>query len=74
MGSHGITDKVAIVGMACTKFGERWDVGVDELVLEAAEGAFESAGVARPDLDALLARDGAIRHERAAGGAPAGHP
>ena len=48
MGSHGITDKVAIVGMACTKFGERWDVGVDELVLEAAEGAFDSAGVADP--------------------------
>jgi acetyl-CoA C-acetyltransferase len=52
MGSHGISDKVAIVGMACTKFGERWDVGVDDLVLEAAEGAFESAGVARPDVDA----------------------
>ena len=52
MASHGITDKVAIVGMACTKFGERWDVGTDELVLEAAEGAFESAGVSRPDVDA----------------------
>ncbi len=52
MASHGITDKVAIVGMACTKFGERWDVGVDELVVEAAEGAFASAGVGRRDVDA----------------------
>jgi acetyl-CoA C-acetyltransferase len=52
MGSHGITDKVAIVGMACTKFGERWDSGVDDLVLEAAEGAFDSAGVGRDDVDA----------------------
>jgi acetyl-CoA C-acetyltransferase len=52
MGSHGIKDKVAIVGMACTKFGEHWDLGVDELVLQAAEGAFDSAGVSRADVDA----------------------
>ena len=52
MGSHGIKDKVAIVGMACTKFGELWDLGVDELVLQAAEGAFDSAGVSRADVDA----------------------
>jgi acetyl-CoA C-acetyltransferase len=52
MGSHGIKDKVAIVGMACTKFGEHWDLGVDELVLQAAEGAFDSAGVSRADIDA----------------------
>jgi acetyl-CoA C-acetyltransferase len=52
VGSHGITDKVAIVGMACTKFGEQWGMGTDELVLQAAEGAFDSAGVGRPDVDA----------------------
>jgi len=52
MGSHGITDKVAIVGMACTKFGEHWDLGTDELLLQAAEGAFASAGVGRADVDA----------------------
>src|SRR5579863_9988810 len=52
MGSHGITDKVAIVGMACTKFGEHWGLGTDDLVLQAAEGAFESAGVGRADVDA----------------------
>ncbi len=52
MSSHGIKDKVAIVGMACTKFGEHWDLGVDELVLQAAEGAFDSAGVTRDDIDA----------------------
>ena len=38
MGSHGIKDKVAIVGMACTKFGEHWDLGVDELVLAGGRG------------------------------------
>ncbi|HWD55658.1 MAG TPA: acetyl-CoA acetyltransferase [Acidimicrobiales bacterium] len=52
MAAHGITDKVAIVGMACTKFGERWDLGLDELVVEAAEGAFASAGVGRREVDA----------------------
>ncbi|HEU4979827.1 MAG TPA: hypothetical protein VFT14_01335 [Solirubrobacterales bacterium] len=25
MASHGIKDKLAIVGMGCTKFGERWE-------------------------------------------------
>jgi acetyl-CoA C-acetyltransferase len=52
MGSHGITDRVAIVGMSCTKFGEHWDLGLDDLILQAAEGAFDSAGVGRADVDA----------------------
>ena len=25
--AKGIRDKVAIIGMGCTKFGERWEVG-----------------------------------------------
>jgi acetyl-CoA C-acetyltransferase len=52
MGSHGITDKVAIVGMSCTKFGELWDVGVDELVRESVMGACRSAGIEKHDVDA----------------------
>jgi acetyl-CoA C-acetyltransferase len=52
MGSHGIKDRVAIVGMSCTRFAEHWGKGVDELMVEAAEGAFESAGVGRDDIDA----------------------
>jgi acetyl-CoA C-acetyltransferase len=52
MGSHGIKDRVAIVGMSCTRFTEHWGKGVDELMVEAAEGAFESAGVGRDDIDA----------------------
>ena len=31
----GIKDKVAIIGMGCTQFGERWDVGTPELLAEA---------------------------------------
>ena len=31
----GIRDKVAILGMGCTRFGERWDMGAEELMVEA---------------------------------------
>ena len=30
MGSHGIRDRVAIIGMGCTPFGEHWDRSVDQ--------------------------------------------
>ena len=32
MGSHGIKDRVAIVGMGCTRFAEHWDKGLDDLL------------------------------------------
>ena len=31
MASHGIKDRVAIVGMGCTKFAEHWDKSADDL-------------------------------------------
>ena len=33
MASHGIKDRVAIVGMGCTPFGEHWNKGTDDLLL-----------------------------------------
>ena len=48
-----IKDRVAIVGMSCTRFGERWDKGLDELIVEAADGAFASAGLEKDDVDAF---------------------
>ena len=33
--ASGIRDKVAIVGMGCSRFGERWDCGPDDLMVEA---------------------------------------
>ena len=36
MGSHGIRDRVAIVGMGCTPFKEHWDRGTDDLLVDAA--------------------------------------
>ena len=52
MGSHGIRDKVAIVGMGCTKFAEQWDKGLDDLIVDASTEAFASAGVSKDDVDA----------------------
>lgn len=48
----GIKDKVAIIGMGCTKFGERWDVGAEELMLEAFEECVADAGVDVKDIGA----------------------
>ena len=45
MASHGIKDRVAIVGMGCTPFREHWDKGVDDLSLEASNEAFAAAGI-----------------------------
>jgi len=53
MSSHGIKDRVAIVGMGCTRFGEHWDKGADELLVEAANDAFASAGVDKTGVDAF---------------------
>ena len=47
MGSHGISDRVAIVGMGCTRFAEHWDKGVDDLLLDATGEAF-TVGRHRP--------------------------
>jgi acetyl-CoA C-acetyltransferase len=53
MASHGIRDRVAIVGMGCTAFGERWNKGVDDLLAEAAGDALASAGVEKEEVDAF---------------------
>ncbi|WP_419657820.1 acetyl-CoA acetyltransferase [Desulfosarcina variabilis str. Montpellier] len=49
---ESIRDKVAIVGMGCTHFGERWDMGVEDLLVEAAHEAFEDAGIVPSDVQA----------------------
>lgn len=49
---ESIKDKVAIVGMGCTRFGERWDAGLDDLAIEAAYEAYEDAGVGPEDVQA----------------------
>ena len=49
---ESMRDKVAIIGMGCTTFGERWDMGVEDLLVEAAYEAFEDAGIQSDDVQA----------------------
>src|SRR3569833_2803554 len=50
--ASGIRDKVAIIGMGCSKFGERWDCGPDDLMVEAVTEALADAGVTRDQIEA----------------------
>ncbi|MBU4433585.1 MAG: acetyl-CoA acetyltransferase [Alphaproteobacteria bacterium] len=50
--AKGIRDKVAILGMGCSKFGERWDCGPDDLMVEAYIEAMADAGIEPSQLDA----------------------
>lgn len=50
--ASGIKDKVAILGMGCAKFGERWDMDADSLMVEAYEEAVADAGIETSQIDA----------------------
>jgi acetyl-CoA C-acetyltransferase len=50
--ARGIKDKVAILGMGCSKFGERWDMDADDLMVEAFEEALTDAGIETKQIDA----------------------
>jgi acetyl-CoA C-acetyltransferase len=49
---ESIKDKVAIIGMGTTKVGERWDVGVDELLDEACSEALADARIDPKEINA----------------------
>ena len=53
MGSHGIKDQVAIIGVGCTPFAEHWDSSLDDLIIDGAQATYASAGVAQDDIDAF---------------------
>ncbi len=48
----GIRDRVAIIGMGCSKFGELWDKGAEDLMVEAFEEALADAGIERSQIEA----------------------
>ena len=50
--AKGIRDKVVIIGMGCSRFGERWDCSAEDLLVEAFEEATRDAGIDRDDIDA----------------------
>ena len=52
MSPQGIKDRIAIIGMSCTKFAEHFDKGLDDLLKEAALKACRSAHVELSDIEA----------------------
>ncbi|MBW2028702.1 MAG: acetyl-CoA acetyltransferase [Deltaproteobacteria bacterium] len=53
--AESIKDKVAIIGMGCTAFGELWDKDVDDLMVDATMEALEDAGLELKDIQAVWA-------------------
>ena len=50
--ARGIKDKVAILGMGCARFGERWDKDASSLMVEAFEEALIDANIDVSEIDA----------------------
>jgi acetyl-CoA C-acetyltransferase len=50
--AQGIRDKVVILGMGCSKFGERWDMNAEDLMVEAYIEALADAGIETKQIDA----------------------
>src|SRR5271156_2458225 len=48
----GIKDKVVIIGMGCSKFGERWDSGTEDLLNEAFSEALADSGIEKKQIGA----------------------
>lgn len=49
----GIKDRVATIGMGCSKFGERYDCSLEDLMIEAVSEALADAGIEFNDIDAF---------------------
>lgn len=50
--ASGIRDKVAIIGMGCSRFGERWNIGAEGLMVESFQEALADAGIEKKDIQA----------------------
>lgn len=50
--SSGIKNKVAVIGVGCTKFGELWGKTAEDLIVEAFMEAIEDAGIEKKDIQA----------------------
>ncbi len=50
--ASGIKDKVAILGMGCTRFGERWESSAEDLMVEAFTECLTDAGIEKKEIQA----------------------
>lgn len=48
----GIKDKVVIIGMGCSRFGERWNCSAEDLITEAFHECIDDAGIERDQIEA----------------------
>ena len=48
----GIRDKVAILGMGCSEFGERWEAEAQDLMVEAFAECVSDAGIEKDQIEA----------------------
>jgi acetyl-CoA C-acetyltransferase len=70
--ASGIKDKVAILGMGCAKFGERWNDDAEQLMVEAYLEAMTDAGIEPSQLDAAWLSVGFDAMNIGPSGIPAG--
>jgi acetyl-CoA C-acetyltransferase len=52
MASRGIRDRVAVVAMGCTTFGEHWDRSADDLLVDAVTEALSTGALTSEEIDA----------------------
>jgi len=50
--AEGIRDKVVVLGMGCSVFGERWEDDSSDLLLEAYQECIADAGIEKKDIQA----------------------
>ncbi|MBT4265939.1 MAG: acetyl-CoA acetyltransferase [Deltaproteobacteria bacterium] len=50
--ASGIKDKVAILGMGCSKFGERWESSAEDLMVESFTECLQDAGIDKKEIQA----------------------
>lgn len=50
--ARGIKDRVVIIGMGCSSFGERWDCSAEDLMIEAFHEALADAAIERDRIEA----------------------
>ena len=53
MAQHSLSDRVAIISMGCTRFGEHFDRSADELAVDAVTEALDGASLSSADIDAF---------------------
>lgn len=70
--ASGIKDRVAILGMGCSQFGERWQASAEDLMIEAFDEALQDAGIGSEDIGAAWLGSGIESQHLGNGGIPLG--